>query len=311
MNDGHDRMLPGFERIEEGGVILMVRKAYAEQICDALGPLHQAWERIAQRRFTARGRVGIVSLSLGKAGPSVMIRRYTHGGLFGTVAGDRYFGPDRAINELVVAEAAHSGGIRTPVAVGVLAGRTAGPFWRLAYISLEVANSEDLVHYCCCLADYPAESAAIEKRGAIREVARQIRKMHDIGIYHADLHLKNLLLRRRDAGTPEVYVIDFDNAQLGPPLNSEQRLRNLKRLARSVRKVLVANSVLTAWDRLRFLRAYLKGIPDERALMRKWARRLASSGRSHEIWWTLSGAQRALRGDHVGQLAKMSRKRRR
>ena len=104
-------------------------------------------------------------------------------------------------------------------------------------------------------------------------------------------------------------MIDFDNARLGSPLDSAQRLRNLKRLARSVRKVFVANAVLTAWDRLRFLRAYLKGMPDERALMRKWARRLASSGRSHEIWWTLSGAQRALRGDHVGRLAKMSGKR--
>ena len=294
---------PGFQRIEQADVLLLVRKECADEVRAVFAPLHQAWARIGQRRFTARGRAGIVSFPLGQDRPAMMVRRYMHGGLFAQVGRDLYLGPGRAINELAVAEAARSGGLRTPLPIGVLGQQVSGVFWRLAYLSREVDDSEDLVHYCCRLAEYPAETAAIEKRGVIREAARQIRMMHDQGITHGDLHLKNLLLRRQAAGTPEVYVIDFDRARLGPPLALEQRLKNLKRLARSVRKVRVADALLTIWDRLRFLRAYLQGHPHARALFRQWAKRLASSGASHEIWWAATRASRGMRGDRIPRLA--------
>ena len=101
-----------------------------------------------------------------------------------------------------------------------------------------------------------------------------------------------------------MYLLDFDRALSGPPLDSERRLNNLKRLARSVRKVRIADTVLTAWDRLRFVRDYVQGHPDAHALMRRWAKRLASSGRAHEAWWTATGAKRNLRGDGLGRLAR-------
>ncbi len=134
--------------------------------------------------------------------------------------------------------------------------------------------------------------------------------MHDLGIRHADLHLKNMLLRRLQSATPELFVIDFDKATLGPPLDLAQRFGNLRRLARSVRKVRVADSVLSAWDRLRFLRAYLKGHPQAKTLMRQWAPRLARSGSAHEVWWTASGARRTLRGDQVKLAASLRAPRR-
>jgi len=234
----------------------------------------------------------------------MMVRRYVHGGLFARVGRDLYWGMDRALAELIVAESAKRGGVRTPDPIGVLGQRMHGPLWRLAFLSVEVTESEDLIHYGCRLSEYPPETAALEKRGVIREAAVQIRKMHDLGIDHADLHLKNLLLRRRADDTPEVFLLDFDRALSGPPLDSERRLKNLKRLARSVRKVRIADTVLTAWDRLRFVRDYVHGQPDADTLMRRWARRLASSGRAHEAWWTATGAKRNLRGDGLGRLAR-------
>lgn len=291
---------PGFRRIEEGDVLLVVREEWAQAAQRVFAPLHQAWARIAQRRFTAHGRAGIVSFPLGKELPVLMVRRYVHGGLFAQIGRNLYWGAERALTELAVADCARRGGVRTPEPVGVLAQRMYGPLWRLAFLSLEVAQSEDLVHYCCRLGEYPKETAALEKRGVLREAAEQIRKMHDLGIRHADLHLKNLLLRRRAADTPEVFVIDFDRATVGPPLNVEERLRNLTRLARSVRKVRIADMVLTAWDRLRFLRGYLHGRPEARSLMRPWAKKLARSGAGREVWWTATGAQRNPRGFRPG-----------
>lgn len=287
----------GFERVAQGSSLLVVRSEWAEHVCAALSPLHQAWERIGRRRFTARGRSGIVSLPLGDGSAPMMVRRYVHGGILAGIGRDLYLGPARAVAELSVAEAARAGGVRTPAAVGMLCRHVRGPFWRLAFLSRELPDSEDLIHYCCRLTDYPPETAALEKRGVIRDAARQVRKMHDLGIYHGDLHLKNLLLQRRPDATPRVYVIDFDRAEMGVPLTLERRLKNLKRLARSVRKVRVADALLTVWDRLRFLRVYLEGLPGERELLRDWARRLAGSGAGHEIWWLATRAKRDLRGD--------------
>ena len=291
---------PGFRRIEEGNVLMVVREEWAQAAQRAFAPLNQAWARIAQRRFTAHGRAGIVSFPLGRNLPVMMVRRYVHGGLFAQIGRNLYWGADRALTELAITDSARRGGVRTPEPVGVLAQRMYGPLWRLAFLSLEVAQSEDLVHYCCRLGEYPKETAALEKRGVLREAADQIRKMHDLGIRHADLHLKNLLLRRRAADTPEVFVIDFDRATFGPPLNVEERLKNLNRLARSVRKVRIADRVLTAWDRLRFLRAYLHGRPEARSLMRLWAKKLARSGATHEVWWAATGAQRNPPGSRPG-----------
>ena len=289
----------GFETIRKGLSLLVVRREWAGAVQAALAPLHQAWEKIRLRTFTARGRAGIVSIPLNDGEPPMMVRRYVHGGLLARVTRDLYLGPERALDELEVAEAAHSGGVRTTTAIGVLCRKVRGPLWRIAFLSREVADSEDMIHYCCRLTDYPAETAALEKRGVIREAARQIRRMHDIGILHGDLHLKNLLLQRQASETPKVYVIDFDRAKLGSEATLDQRFRNLDRLARSVRKIHVADALLSAWDRLRFLRAYLEGMPSKRELLRRWAKRLAVSGRSHEAWWTLTRAQRNLRGDHV------------
>lgn len=296
----------GFEQVTEGPAILVARQEYIKPIRKVFSPLYQAWARMAQRRFSARGRAGIVSFPLGD-GPAMMVRRYFHGGLFAKFGRDLYLGPDRALTELNVAAAAHAGGVRTPEPIGILAVQAAGPFWRAAFLSAEISESEDLIHYCCRLGEYPAETAATQKRGVIREAATQIRKMHDLGIFHADLHLKNLLLRRRTAGAPEVFVIDFDKAMLGQPLTPEMRFRNLKRLARSVRKLRVADTVLSPYDRLRFLRDYLRGAPNARTLMRQWARALAVSGRAHEVWWTATRAQRTLRGDKVARAAALKR----
>ncbi len=290
---------PGFERMEQGGTVLLVRREWAKAVGKALSPLHAAWRLIGRRRFTARGRSGVVSFPLEGDLPPMMVRRYRHGGLLAGVGRDLYLGTARATEELAVTEAARRGRLRTVIPVGVLCQRVHVIFWRLAFLSAEISDSEDMVHFCCRLAEYPAETAAREKRGVIREAALQIRKMHDLGIHHADLHLKNLLLQRRQAGTPQVYVIDFDKARLGEPLDLEQRLNNIRRLARSVRKVRVASAVATAWDRLRFLRAYLHGRPHSRELFRRWAKKLASVGASHELWWAATRAKRDGRGDRV------------
>jgi tRNA A-37 threonylcarbamoyl transferase component Bud32 len=290
----------GYTERLAGPARLVVREDLAEAVRDALAPLPSAWERLGRGGFTARGRGGVRSLPLGEGLPVMVVRRYRHGGLLGKWLGERYLDPHRALTELAVTEAARAGGVAAPAMIGALILQGAGPFCRMALMSEQIDDSEDLVHYCCRLNDYPVPTAAREKRGVIREAARQVRRMHDLGIFHADLHLKNLLLRRRRLDTPEVCIIDFDKAVQVQALTPAQRFKNLNRMARSVRKVHVAREVITAWDKVRFLREYLRPDADAAARLRAWAPRLARAGRRREAWWTATGARRNVLGDRMG-----------
>jgi 3-deoxy-D-manno-octulosonic acid kinase len=55
---------------------------------------------------------------------------------------------------------------------------------------------------------------------------------------HPDLNLNNFLLVDGPDGEPTVYIIDFDRASLYPgPVPAWRRARDLRRLARSARKL--------------------------------------------------------------------------
>jgi hypothetical protein len=61
-----------------------------------------------------------------------------------------------------------------------------------------------------------------------------LRRMHEVGLAHADLHLGNLLLRRAEPASPQAFVIDLDRAELGgEPLSLGRRMKDLQRLERS------------------------------------------------------------------------------
>jgi tRNA A-37 threonylcarbamoyl transferase component Bud32 len=61
--------------------------------------------------------------------------------------------------------------------------------------------------------------------------------MHRLGLFHADLNLKNILVRREAHGI-QSYVIDLDRAKLFPrEVPGKKAQKNLQRLLRSVRKL--------------------------------------------------------------------------
>ena len=66
---------------------------------------------------------------------------------------------------------------------------------------------------------------------------RAIDTMHEKGVFHGDLNLHNLFVST--AGDQfSIVILDFDKSRLYPkPLSHPMRRRNLKRLARSMRKL--------------------------------------------------------------------------
>ena len=89
-----------------------------------------------------------------------------------------------------------------------------------------------------------------------RAAAAAVRHLHREGVYHSDLNLKNVLVRREDDDV-KAYVIDFDKAMLFfgavPPRIAE---KNLKRLLRSVRKLDPERTYVSERDWKQFIDCY-------------------------------------------------------
>lgn len=64
-------------------------------------------------------------------------------------------------------------------------------------------------------------------------VALMVKKMHDAGVWHADLNVFNVLIDAKQ----QIHLIDFDKAKILSVVNSKQRQSNLLRLRRSLIKV--------------------------------------------------------------------------
>ena len=84
-----------------------------------------------------------------------------------------------------------------------------------------------------------AEEEEAEILAALRQAGEQIRRMHDAGIAHSDLNLRNLLVSADGGAGPfSLHLIDFDRARLSDtPVEPTRRARDLNRQARSARKL--------------------------------------------------------------------------
>ncbi len=69
-----------------------------------------------------------------------------------------------------------------------------------------------------------------EKLDVVKHCGKIIKDMHNLGVYHNDLQIRNILIHLSDKS---VYLIDFDNAKKYSHLNIFLRSLNLLRLKRS------------------------------------------------------------------------------
>jgi 3-deoxy-D-manno-octulosonic acid kinase len=177
------------------------------------------------------------------------------------------------LREIRAAAAAREAGVGVPEPLAVLAVRIRGPFHRLSVVSREIEGAADLLSLAPRLGPR-------DKRDLLRRVADEMRRLHDAGVYHADLTLKNILV----AG-PQVFIIDLDKARVAGGRIRALDVGNLSRLNRSVVKVLGPAGPVTRTDKLRFLRRYLGG----REGLRELARSCVQGLWAHRLWWALGG----------------------
>ena len=171
----------------------------------ALGwPRREAVER-ALRDAAATGRTATAILALPGRSERIHLRPVRHGGWLAPLWREVVWGPGRAAAELRATAQLRAAGAPVPRPVLLVARRGRGPLWTAVLGTEHVEGARDGIAW---LAVRPARESLV--RGA-RAAGAAIRRFHDAGGSHADLHLKNLLLRER-AGETEVLVIDLDRA---------------------------------------------------------------------------------------------------
>ena len=122
-----------------------------------------------------------------------------------------------------------------------------GPLWSAVVGTVHVEDARDGVAW---LAARPAGAELL--RGA-RAAGAAIRRFHDAGGSHADLHVEESAASRARGGA-DVFVIDLDRARADAPPDARRRMRELMRLVRALHKRGVAEQVGARGCRRRVLR---------------------------------------------------------
>lgn len=206
--------------------------------------------------LTGRGRVYSVPAPVPspdgarESGPGErwVVRHYHRGGAIAPILGDRYLrvGTPRPLRELEVGREAEARGIPTPVHLAA-AVYPSGIWYRGDLVTRHVPDSRDLAAVLFpgrSLGSRPlARSGSrpdgtgrrADPRAAVEATGRLFRTLHEAGVNHPDLNLKNVLIA--GAG-PEVQalVLDLDGARLGDGVGDADRRRMISRFWRSARK---------------------------------------------------------------------------
>ena len=227
---------------------------------------------------------------------AVRCRPAHHGGAFARWTADRFLRPIRVFKELALLIDLQEKGI--PVARPVFAtARRERFFWRCTLATVDQPEALDGLAFIrqdfgeACGKAAPEESASLHARPAAKqlEAARALgaalRQLHDAGVLHGDLQLRNILFSQTaDCETLLCRFIDFDRAQTPPAISAADRMKEWMRLIRSTQKndaQIPPRSIAAAFSTY---------CADDRNLRREMRKRLAPELRRqqrHEAGWRL------------------------
>ncbi len=193
------------------------------------------------RRLTAgRGAPGVFEFD----GRALVCRQYIHGGWLRGITGMMFFGDKRASVELEITTYLEEKGfpVVTPFGFVVKEELVAK---NLFFLSIFLENARDLIDHF--------RSAG--QRGRLRmskKLALLLFRMGRLGVYHPDLHLRNVLV----SGEGELFFLDFDRAYRKEitPGDYEKMFWRLDRFVRKYSPLF--GRPVDEMERLIFLRTY-------------------------------------------------------
>jgi len=202
----------GYTTCRENNTTLIYRSSMSDlkNLAGIKGPLGK------RSSLNGRSPIGIIE-------PDMVVRTLMHGGLFRHITGKNFLSPARTIRELKVSAYLSSKAIPTPEILAVRLLKK-GLFYHIEVVSRLVPESTDLLIYL--------EAPRDDSMEMLENAGRLIRRVHSIGVYHADLHIKNLLLDR----SKTLWLLDLDKAYQFDALPGFLRWINVRRFIRSLKK---------------------------------------------------------------------------
>lgn len=261
---------PAYSLIERGKKAVIVKDDWKEKLLSAgvADPdffLKQSFPK--EKNYFGRGALKIIELP-GEANERIVIRHFQRGGMIHRLIPDLYFGTSRPLKELWVGYRVKEKGVPAADIVAVCHTKVFWKFHRGDLVTGEIKHGKDLATYLKELGQPLAKGKVLEKRSVIKKVGELVRSMHEAGIFHGDLNLKNIILQTTDSQNIKGHLIDFDKSFIRAHLKENLRTRNLLRLNRSAGKFKNQGLPITRTDVLRFLSAYFQNSPDFKARLK-------------------------------------------
>ena len=218
-----------FATLRAGPCFLRVAPEY-RTVAESLGLLETGGlATLLSRGGGPVGRAPSVVIELPQHDERLLLRPVQHGGWLAPLWGQCILGPGRPSRELDVNHRLRTRGAPVPRPAFAAAHRLTGPFHRAAIATVYEEHTQDLLQFLRGKPSVPRILRACTAAG------QAIRRFHDAGGRHRDLHAGNLLLREANEFT-ECTVIDLDRATAGDPPSPRARTTELGRLLRSVLK---------------------------------------------------------------------------
>lgn len=285
------------ELLVRGPVTLLLRHDWKDALpVEAMldGAPLTAWGDAVEHDLAGRAAVHALATPHGQ----LVAKAYTRGGLLGGLLRHWYLDPERPLREAAVAEELMRRGCPTPPVVVARVTRGAAGLSRLEIATARVERARDLLDVVREVMQGEGGGAGAETDTTLEALAadtgRTLRRLHDAGLHHRDLQVKNLLVPSEvSSQDAPLIVLDLDRCRMGEPLGSAKRVVSLTRFARS----LVKNGILPGLSAARHrsglphaVRAFftahgaLPGL-SRAQLLRSVRDRLRKSLRTHEVLW--------------------------
>lgn len=200
----------------------------------------QDYIRSHDRSVESAGGRG-TALLFERGGAALVSRHYWRGGLWGRLAGDRFFrwggGSFRSFDEFRLLQRLKDRGL--PVPAPWLARRVcSGLYVRHDLVTLRIAQTQSLASIIHTRALTAEE---LQRTGSV------IAAFFAAGVWHTDLNIRNILMDKAGA----VYLIDFDKCT-DSGISPAQKRAVVARLRRSFRKEKLLNGANTHFDEASF-----------------------------------------------------------
>ncbi len=170
----------------------------------------------------------------------MIVRQYVHGGLYGRCIGPLrtlYLDRSQMLGEIRIATHLQNRGIPASNPVVLRFERKAGPFFTAFLVSEKIPGAWNLLALCRRVRAGTFDMPRRTRQSLLEKIGVSVAKLHEAGVYHGDLNLKNIIVETgEDAEPANLYLIDYKKCRLVKRVPVQKGIKNIRRLWRSIRK---------------------------------------------------------------------------